>query len=151
MKCKHKINNKTKTASETQNSHRSWNQTVNLKVGGSPHQVGHNQSWGSAPASGTVHQSPPCLVLVNPLSHRVKVLFQGGMRLILDGDVEDLQTVHLRVGHVVQSTGVNYEGDVPAGQHTAVQSRVQTAEVQTRTDLRNRHVYLQDKTEGSAR
>lgn len=94
-------------------------------------------------------QCVPCLVLVDPFGHRVKVLFEGGVRVILDKDVEDLQAFQLRVRHVVQSAGVNDQSDVPAGQHPEVQSRVQTAEVQTRTDLSHRHVHLQDKTEES--
>lgn len=58
-----------------------------------PHQVGHDQSWGSAPAGAAVDQNPPCSVPVDPLSHRVKVVSEGGVRLILDGDMEDLQAV----------------------------------------------------------
>lgn len=65
------------------------------------------------------------------------------MRLVLDGDMEHLQAVQLRVGHVLQPAGVNDERDVPAGQDAEVQSRVQTAEIQTGTHLRHRHHLLQ--------
>lgn len=58
-----------------------------------PHQVGHDQSRWSAPACAAVDQNPPCSVPVDPLSHRVKVVSEGGVRLILDGDVKDLQAV----------------------------------------------------------
>lgn len=66
-------------------------------------------------------QCPPRLVLVDPLRHRVKVLVQRGMRLILEWDVEDLQSFQGRIGHVLQAGGVDDEGDVPAGQHSKVQ------------------------------
>lgn len=105
--------------------------------GALPHQVGHGQGGGPAPAGGAVDQSPPCLVLVDPFSHRVKVVPEGGVRLVLDRDVEDLQAVQRRVGHVLQPAGIDDECDVPAGEDAEVQSRVQTAEVQTRTDLRD--------------
>ncbi len=51
--------------------------TLKGEGGGLPHQVGHDQSGGSAPASSAVDQSPPCLVLVDPFSHWVKVVCQG--------------------------------------------------------------------------
>ncbi len=68
------------------------------------------------------------------------------MRLILDGDVDDLQAVQLRVRHVLQPAGVNDERDVPAGEDAGAQSRVQTAEEQTGRHLRDRHHHLQDRT-----
>lgn len=115
------------------------------------HQVGHDQGWGSTPTSTAVDQGCPCLIPVNPFSHQIKEFSEWGMRLILDWDVKDLQAVPLRVDHVFQTTDVDYEGDVSAGEDTVLQSRVQTTEEQTRTHLRDRHpaedAYLSDYVE----
>lgn len=109
-----------------------------------PHEVGHDQRGRPASTGSAVDQSCPCLVLVYPFSHRVKVLSQGGMRLVLDGDVKDLQAVQLRVGNMLESAGVNDEGDVSAGQHADVQSRVQISEEEAGRDLRDPHDQLQE-------
>lgn len=107
-------------------------------VGGAlPHQVGHDQSRGAAPAGTAVDQSPPGSVPVDPFSHPVEVVRKGGMWLVLDRDRQDLQAIQLRVGHALQPAGVDNERDVPAGEDAAVQSRIQTAQVQTGTHLRN--------------
>lgn len=73
------------------------------------------------------------------------------MRSILDWDVKDLQAIQLRVDHTLQTTDIDYERDVPAGEDTVLQSRVQTTEEETGTHLRDRHpaedAYLSDYVE----
>lgn len=91
-------------------------------------------------------QSRPRSVLVDPFSYQVEVLSEGGMRLVLDGDVEHLQTIQLRVGNVLEPTGVDDESDISAGQHAGVQSRVQISEEEAGRDPRDPHDPLQEDT-----
>lgn len=112
--------------------------------GASPHQVGHDQGRRATPAGRAVHEGRSRLVPVDALGHLVEVVYERGVGSIRHRDRQNLEQVQLRVRHLLQPTGVDDERDVPAGQDAAVQSCIQTAEVQTGAHLGHWHRPLLD-------